>query len=104
MKNRYLAFAAALLLVIPLVLSAKNVKIKKIGNKKSAVTFEHNKHMARGKAKKGCKTCHHKGSVRDDCGKCHQGTKGMRAVHKTCINECHRPQRKGPRSCRKCHK
>ncbi len=101
MKKKMIIFIS-ILLAFQMALFAKNIKIKKIGAKKSAVTFNHTQH----KKRTTCKKCHHKGTVRDGCGKsnCHKGSKGMRAVHKTCISECHRPQKKGPRACKQCHK
>ena len=92
MKKRLLIFLVTVVFMGPLVLfaaapPAKDVKVKKTGSKKPAVTFSHTNHD-----KKGIK----------DCDACHEAAKSKKASHKYCKG-CHKTK-KGPTSCKKCHK
>ena len=117
MRKRIISILVVIAFLIPLVLVGKSITIKKIGNKKSAVTFNHTKHKKyqfKGRKVK-CKDCHHKGKMKDSCGKkgCHSKTlktksgkklTGKKAIHINCINQCHKAQKKGPVKYKACHK
>ena len=90
MKKRVMIFLVALAFVIPVILFAasapkKAMKVKKSGNKKSAVMFDHNKH-----------------SAVKDCDGCHKAAKTKNASHKYC-RDCHK-SKGGPTKCKQCHK
>jgi len=78
--------------------------IKKTGTKKGAVTFNHDAHAKVDK----CEACHHskedKGDKKVSCAKCHSDKLGMKAMHKNCIKQCHKKDKKGPVKCNDCHK
>jgi hypothetical protein len=104
-RKKLFVLLLAVIFVLPLVLYAAgpkgDIKVKKIGNKKPATVYNHQKHAAKGVKK--CKTCHHKGKFSDSCSKCHKGAKGMKALHKNCKG-CHVKMNAGPKSCKQCHK
>ena len=108
MRKKIVSILVVIAFLIPVVLVGKSITVKKIGKKKSAVTFNHTKHKRYkyGAKKVKCKNCHHKGKMKDSCGKkgCHKGAKGKKAIHKNCITQCHKAQKKGPRKCKACHK
>jgi len=110
MKKRLISFAVIMLFAFSLGIMAKKaeITIKKTGAKKSAVTFNHDKHK---KAGKKCKTCHHVGKFNKSCAAkgCHQDKKKDRMgkrIHETCIKKCHKANKKkgAPTKCNKCHK
>ncbi len=109
MRKKIVSILVVIAFLIPLVLLGKTIiTVKKIGSKKSAVTFNHKKHKKyqfKGRKVK-CKDCHHKGKMKDSCSKCHTKNKkkGKKAMHKNCIKACHKAQKKGPRKCKACHK
>ena len=104
MRKKLFVLFLAVIFVLPLILYAVpkgDIKVKKIGDKKPATVYNHQKHAAKGV--KNCKTCHHKGKVSDSCSKCHKGAAGMKALHKNCKG-CHVKMNAGPKSCKDCHK
>jgi nitrate/TMAO reductase-like tetraheme cytochrome c subunit len=103
-RKKLFVLFLAVIFVLPLILYAVpqgDIKVKKIGNKKPATVYNHQKHAAKGV--KACKTCHHKGKVSDSCSKCHKDAAGMNALHKNCKG-CHVKMKTGPKSCKDCHK
>ena len=81
--------------------------------KKPAVNYNHEKHMA---SAPDCKSCHHtwdgEGAVKK-CSECHKAKKDgkaldiKKALHKAC-KDCHKDMKKagektGPSSCKGCH-
>jgi len=99
----------------------KTVKVSKCGKKKGPVTFNHQKHVKDNKI--SCVQCHHmakdkkhKKDAYNPCASCHAGKAGAKnkygcaemspkknPYHIKCVG-CHKKLKKGPRSCRKCHK
>jgi len=106
MQKKFITIVVALIFLIPIVLVGKAITVKKIGATKSAVTFNHDQHKTYNNkgAKVKCKDCHHKGQMKDSCSKCHKNPKGKAALHKNCIDQCHKAQNKGPKACKQCHK
>lgn len=88
------------------------VVIKSCQKKKPPVAFDHQKHAKTLKIE--CKTCHHKGDQKK-CISCHAGKKKgnkpgceetslkKNPYHINCAG-CHKKQKKGPRTCKACHK
>lgn len=84
----------------------------KCNEKKPGVRFDHEQHAK--KQKIACKTCHHTGE-NTACSSCHAGkAKGKKPgcgemglkknpYHITCLN-CHKKQKRGPRTCKACHR
>jgi hypothetical protein len=81
------------------------VTIKKVGDKKSAVTFSHAGH-----AKTiDCFTCHHAAKTKEEikgCAECHgkdeKASPAKTAYHNNCKG-CHQKQKAGPTKCNDCH-
>lgn len=90
------------------------VTLDQCKKKKSGVAFDHAQHAKKLKIK--CKTCHHTGK-QQSCAtaKCHLGKADGKKpgcaemslkknpYHITCVG-CHKKQKKGPKSCKQCHK
>ena len=93
MKKSVFIIFLITIFVVPFILFAKlpkgDMKIKKVGNKKSAVIYNHVKHAKIKNAK--------------DCKGCHAAMKTKAAAHKMCIT-CHKTEKVGPRKCKECHK
>ena len=101
-------FVAGLFLIGGLAIAGEpgKVKLDNGEGKKSAVEFDHKAHTARAA---DCKACHHKGDNKK-CFECHKLEASdtskvtlKNASHKTC-KDCHKKEKKGPTSCKGCHK
>lgn len=98
----------------------KKLTIKKCGKKKKPVTFDHEKHVKAHKIK--CRTCHHEtketkkakpcaschaGKAKKEKGKltpgCAEASSKKNPYHITCVG-CHKKQKKGPKTCKACHR
>ena len=103
-----IALAVALAFAISMAVAADapdQITIKKSGDKKSAVTFNHKTH----EGLTDCVTCHHEAKSKDDvkgCSECHgadaSAPDAKSAFHDTCVG-CHKEQAKGPTKCKECH-
>jgi len=104
MRKAFLAILVAIIFVFPMVIygaaPTKDLKVKKIGNKKGPAIYSHIKHAKAGI--NDCKSCHHKGNQDDPCAKCHTNKKGKKALHKNCKG-CHKKMNQGPKKCNDCH-
>lgn len=92
-KSAFIIFIIAVF-VLPFALlakepPAKDIKVKKLGTKKPAVTFSHAKHA--------------KTKLAKDCNTCHNAVKAKNDAHKLC-KDCHKAEKAGPTKCKECHK
>ena len=90
----------------------RKVVIKSCQKKKPPVSFDHEKHAKT--LKIDCRSCHHKGP-QQKCISCHAGKKKgnkpgceeaspkKKPYHINCMG-CHKKLKKGPRTCKACHK
>jgi hypothetical protein len=108
MKKKYFVLIMAIVVFVAFFIysgTETDMKtVKKIGEKKGPVTFNHTAHSKLDK----CDVCHHskedKGDKKVACTKCHSDKKGMKEMHKNCIKQCHKKDKKGPTKCNDCHK
>jgi hypothetical protein len=106
MKKKYFVLLMAVVVFVAFFIYAgtEAMTIKKIGTKKGPVTFNHDAHAKYDK----CEACHHsKEDTKDKkvaCAACHSDKLGMKFMHKNCIKQCHKKEKKGPVKCNDCHK